>query len=582
MILEFSLDPVHTFISVREAANPNRSWKHSTSPINGRDMWVQGRLFDQALETFAERLESVKLKDIKNLSFDGVFCAIVADTETRQVAIVTTFPATSRIYCARRNNTLFISDHLFSLVLVTGDLSMDDSAVYQLLITGHIMDPKTIFSGISVCRSGDIELHDKEGRFIEKITGWSNPEKYLDEQEALRGLDSSLQHVFKKRSRIDSAPTVMLSGGLDSLAMMHYAHKIYGRNLQTLTFGIKGYSTSDNSSADIAAAYWYTTHYNIWIDPLVIPKAFEDSLFAADTPHYAGALYCAIGASDDMGSIDTDCLYFGQDARLHTPVLDLPQYYAYLRTRNMKVPYWMEAWVRFVKILAATPFKGHRAARCFAKSSNPSSSLQEFFAANFIHFDKELATESFRKELVADIDVCEQDDLDRAYLNATLSWFNHQITDNINECTFPLRSAARQIDFPFYDNEFIEESAKMPVMMGRRGQITLRSRDSLPFSRKRLLSGLLKGRVPHELVFRRKFAGLPVHALITDKFFRQGKQVIIAHKHSILSSIGCKARDLMNAELRGVLESRSPGEMPNVKNFFVLLWLASCHDLVTK
>lgn len=242
------------------------SWQRFTDPKGSFAISVRGNAFSDekywgegefanriAIHAGAasadKRFETVK-QLAKKLNGSWAFIVEYADGET--IAAVDRLRSIPLFYARCDENSLLIANNITDLSDCPGANELDEEAAIEFMLSGYVMDSRTLMPGVSQLQPGEI-LHWKDGslslsryyRFLR--TGWSSAgsEKLMDE------LAEVMDHVFSRyvRHYSDRKIYVPLSGGLDSrliLAMLiRHGHK----DIVAFNYGRPGYIETETSRA---------------------------------------------------------------------------------------------------------------------------------------------------------------------------------------------------------------------------------------------------------------------------------------------------------------------------------------------
>jgi asparagine synthase (glutamine-hydrolysing) len=181
----------------------------------------------------------------------GMFGFAIADSKRRRLVLGRDRYGKKPLYYVNDKDVgfLFASELRALRELLSGlgktNVEIDSSAISDYLSFGSVVQPRTIYQGISAVPPGSVLEFD--GNEV-TIKPYSNPTEkvvfsgsYLEAQEQVR---AQIEESVKIRLRSDVPVGVFLSGGLDSTIIAYEAAKLYGSNLQSFTVG------TDNTNLD--------------------------------------------------------------------------------------------------------------------------------------------------------------------------------------------------------------------------------------------------------------------------------------------------------------------------------------------
>jgi len=148
---------------------------------------------------------------------------------------------------------------------------LDPVALAQYLLYGYVPAPRTIFHGVAklpaahwarvdLARPDRVELGEYWTLRWEPVEG-RTPEAWLEELEA------ELTEAVRLRMVSDVPLGALLSGGLDSTAVVRAMAGLAGRPVKTFTIGFRGADRSELAWARTVATRYGTEHYEELVDP---------------------------------------------------------------------------------------------------------------------------------------------------------------------------------------------------------------------------------------------------------------------------------------------------------------------------
>lgn len=169
------------------------------------------------------------------------------------------------IYTQTKHGIIFASE-IPSLVNIPGcDTSKNHSAIASMLLHNmrHIPDPHTAYNGIKRLRAGHA-LIVKEGK-IDKLWRYWQPEAMTGDITVDR-LRNTLEEAVTCRMEADVPVAAMLSGGVDSSAIVHLMKKMGRGNVKTYALGMNK-DDEDLRRAREMAKYLGCEHKEYYFNP---------------------------------------------------------------------------------------------------------------------------------------------------------------------------------------------------------------------------------------------------------------------------------------------------------------------------
>ena len=200
------------------------------------------------------------------LRLRGMFAFAIFDTESNSL-----FCARDRVgkkpfvYAATPHGFVFASEIPAVRAMPGVDLAIDQSALAAMLLHNlrHIPDPYTAYKGIQRLRAGHaMIIRDGE---IDRVWRYWEPQPSA-EPITTENLRSILEDAVRLRMRADVPVGALLSGGVDSSAIVGMMRKHTGSPIHTYALGFDP-QDEDLRRARIMAERLGTTHKEFYFDP---------------------------------------------------------------------------------------------------------------------------------------------------------------------------------------------------------------------------------------------------------------------------------------------------------------------------
>ena len=440
---------------------------------------------------------------------DGNFTLVVREPSKGRGWIIGDRNGQQRFYFSAAGGTLRVGNSLLGVATRMRHPHLSQEGCFHLLALRYSLDPQTQVEGVKATAPGLLfevgPAGVREIRYYKPVR--YDSDYFTSMEECVAGLDCAFRAAFSKRYDPTRRCVVLLSGGIDSVAMLRYLTEVAPGKVEAVTFGIKGDEQGDEvRSAQMAARHFGVPHRLVLIDPADVVVRTAGCFGEADSPHYGGALFRSLRAGILEGSLPVD-LYSGQDTRLHTPSLDTPKALG-LRLSQMGIAPLNAVWRGTLAATRLWPFRGKRTLAYWRQAAAPGRDLKDHFVHTLLNigvlegnprwdalmhgipaFPKGAGIQEVFKRLV-----------EFEYLT--------QWTDDMNDFCTVMGGPGVGIHFPFYDHDLVAACNRIPYAIGARHMFTTRSWSWIPFTQKAVLRRLLLKSVPKELVYRRK-ATLP-------------------------------------------------------------------------
>jgi len=194
----------------------------------------------------------------------GAYALAVWDRQER-VLWLARDPAGTRplFFAANGQKTAFSSciRSLQGLPWVSDEIASDNLAEY--LSFRYIHAPRTLFRDVSSVPPGHVVRIDSSGTRMERWwhpRWWSPGEPVPDFSEIVDRVDNVLRRAVERRVRTNQPIGLLLSGGLDSAAILHHATGILGQAPPTFTVTMAGDKTDESAFAARVADSYQAEH----------------------------------------------------------------------------------------------------------------------------------------------------------------------------------------------------------------------------------------------------------------------------------------------------------------------------------
>jgi len=453
---------------------------------------------------------------------DGDFNLVVWDRHARTATAISDRVGAHRLYVHCSNGVAIFSNRLFDQVRLQKAPDFSDIGVYTLLTLCYPMDPYSVLRDTFVVALGDVAICSEGGV---SLSSYYTPvqldtKNFRSVHECVTNLDTAFREVVATRLCRNTTPLVMLSGGIDSVAMLCYLSELAPERIETLTFSVEGLVPNELEEARIAAQYYRSKHHELVIPQAQINELTRRALLESDTSGYGGFLGVAIAdwLRKDGRWID---VFRGEDTRLHTPSLDLPALigllaHKYGLNRSM---FGTKAW-NLRNIMTIWPFrKGRNYIRYFLDKTNLRPDIRRYVLESLAryHFPKECSViHLFPEELDQKTqELCQCDSLERLYRRLVSFEYRVQYTEDMHSAQNASETGEISLIMPFYAPNVVAVCNRIPLTIGLIPVLVspARTRSSIPVSDKYILRKLMKGRVPDALLYRRKATAPAMHIL---------------------------------------------------------------------
>ena len=201
----------------------------------------------------------------------GMFAFALWDTaEQAMVLVRDRFGKKPMHYAALPDGRLVFGSEIKSLLKVEDiDRRLDRHAVEDFFTYGYVPDPKTIYAAIRKLPAAHA-LIARRGRPLELLRYWN----LLDDfpvthpgADARAEMVELLRHSVKLRLISDVEVGALLSGGVDSSAVVSLMAGLESQSISTFSIGFKERDYDESPYAEAVSARYHTRHRSQIVDP---------------------------------------------------------------------------------------------------------------------------------------------------------------------------------------------------------------------------------------------------------------------------------------------------------------------------
>lgn len=482
--------------------------------------------------------------------FKGMFALALWEERSKRLVLARDRMGIKPLYfCAVRNQLCFGSEMKVLFEHPEVARSLDLLALDQYLSLNYVPCPRTLVNDIEKLHPGHfLEWHAGQIRISAYWKLQLKPDKHISESAALEQLDHLLRQSVKEHLVSDVPLGVLLSGGVDSSTMVHYAANSSPERLKTFSISFAGRSFDERPYFHKVAERYGTDHHEFDLArDLDLPATIQQFAQYADEP-------CG-----DSSSLPV--WYLSKMCRRHVTVALSGEgadelFGGYLTYRANQVARW-------IRHIPASLRRGALAAaeRCWPVSDDKLSleyMAKRFLQGSLLHplvahcfwngaFSAAQKTSlltfpaagSWEKGLSAS-----GDDLDFT-LNRFLEFDQkYYLVDDILAKVDRMSMAhSLEVRPPFLDHELIEFVARLPDHFKIRGS-----------QQKYILKKLMRGKLPDAILDRKKTGfDIPAH----DWMRRELRPLLMeAIDPAVLSRTGLMRPDVLHSWVQAHMERR--------------------------
>ncbi len=199
--------------------------------------------------------------------FIGMFSIIIYDAVIKKIFLIRDRPGVKPLYYYYADDCLLFASELKVFhQFVPFKKEINEDAVSLFFKYGYIKAPHSIFKNTFKLLPGHYATLNLKDKSLEQTEYWSVLDAYkkseikIDEQEALKQLDSLCTSAFQYRMVSDVPVGIFLSGGYDSSLVAAILQKNTTNKIKTFTIGFKDAAFNEAEHAKKVANYLGTEH----------------------------------------------------------------------------------------------------------------------------------------------------------------------------------------------------------------------------------------------------------------------------------------------------------------------------------
>ena len=203
---------------------------------------------------------------------DGMFAFAVWDGRTQQLVLARDRAGKKPLYVAEtERGVAFGSDARAVAIVSDRQPAVDPGAVAAHLFQRYTVSPRTLFQGIERLEPGHLLTYD--GTTVERRAYWTL-EPGSEEPLAPGELRELLREAVRARLMSDVPIGILLSGGVDSSAVLGLAREVGAEGIDTFTIGFADSIYDERELARLAATRHGARHHEVVVDS----SSFLDAL----------------------------------------------------------------------------------------------------------------------------------------------------------------------------------------------------------------------------------------------------------------------------------------------------------------
>ena len=226
---------------------------------------------------------------------NGMFSLVIYDKQKQQIFIARDRYGIKPLYYYHDNNNFFFSSEL--KVLKEGidkNLEINDQSVVDYFTFGFVNNPNTIYKKICQLSPGHWLKFSVNNYMLEIVRWWkqSFTKNYsISKKDWPIVIREGLKDAVSRWATSDVPISYLLSGGIDSSALVVLAAQMSSEKLRTYTLGFEGHAEKQWNELDIArdvAKTINSDHTEIVLKPTHLLDDLETMVYHLDQPYGGG------------------------------------------------------------------------------------------------------------------------------------------------------------------------------------------------------------------------------------------------------------------------------------------------------
>src|SRR5438477_3045879 len=206
----------------------------------------------------------------------GMFALAVWDARRRTLLLARDRLGKKPLVYAQDERRLVFASELQAMHPALAQRRVDEEAISQYFAFGYVPAPRTAFAGVRKLRPGHVLIVTNDG--TEERRYWQvryEPKLAISRTEAVEGFRSSFDEAVRVRLESDVPIGILLSGGMDSSAVVASAARQATSRLKTFSVGFREAGYDELPHARLIAERYGTDHYEFVVDmdaAAILPK----------------------------------------------------------------------------------------------------------------------------------------------------------------------------------------------------------------------------------------------------------------------------------------------------------------------
>ncbi|MGI8886636.1 MAG: asparagine synthase (glutamine-hydrolyzing) [Gaiellaceae bacterium] len=213
---------------------------------------------------------------------DGMFAFALWDEPRQRLLLARDRVGKKPLYVAQGDGGLAFGSDIRSVLLVTGRRpELAEDRVPEYLFQRYVTAPATLVRGVEKLEPGSLLVYDRTR--ISRRRYWQLEPATLSPLDP-RDLRSLLRDAVRRRLMSDVPLGVLLSGGVDSSAVLGLMHEAGAERVSTFTIGFRDRVYDERSLARLVSRRYGSDHHEVVVEPHDFARALPRLSWYRDEP----------------------------------------------------------------------------------------------------------------------------------------------------------------------------------------------------------------------------------------------------------------------------------------------------------
>jgi len=241
-------------------------------------------------EVLVHLYEELGLEMVTELN--GMFAYAIWDERSQQLHLARDRSGIKPLFYCWQNDAFLFASEIKGLLQYPGvPRNPDMQALHDFLTFGYVPGTQTAFAGISELPPAHVLTIERQGPGAPRRY-WDlefRPDESISEAEAVEAVRAKLRDAVSRQLRSDIPVGVMLSGGIDSSAIVAMLRELSDGPIATFAIGFSESSFNELPSARVVSSRFRTSHTEIHISPEMVRELLPETIRFIDEPYADGS-----------------------------------------------------------------------------------------------------------------------------------------------------------------------------------------------------------------------------------------------------------------------------------------------------